>query len=135
MRDEAISERRRLGREMRGALLTRRAELLGHKLRVERELNLLERDAEAEPELVERGQDETMARLLRRLDDQERIEIEAIDRALGRIAADAYGVCESCRRAIDEARLRALPWAGTCLPCASALSRAERAPRLLQRHA
>jgi RNA polymerase-binding transcription factor DksA len=133
MRDEGISERRRLGHELRGVLLARRAELLGHKQRVERDLSLLE--SETEPELVERGQDETLARLLRRLDEQERVEIEAIDRALGRISADAYGICDSCREPIDAARLRAIPWASTCLPCASVGSRSERSVREAQRHA
>ncbi|MEW6273475.1 MAG: TraR/DksA C4-type zinc finger protein [Thermodesulfobacteriota bacterium] len=133
MRDEATSERRRLGRELRQVLLARRAELIGHKLRVEHDLSVLE--SESEPELVERGQDETMARLLRRLDDQERVEIEAIDRALGKIAADAYGVCEACHARIDVARLRAIPWASTCLSCASTSSRAERTHRFAQRHA
>lgn len=67
-----------------------------------------------------------MARLLRRLDDQERVEIEAIDRALGRIEADAYGVCDACATPIDPARLRAIPWTTTCLPCAQARSHGER---------
>ena len=59
-------------------------------------------------------------RLLARLDDRQKAEIEEIDRALGKIARGEYGRCETCGQPISWSRLEALPTAVTCLPCAEA---------------
>jgi DnaK suppressor protein len=37
--------------------------------------------------------------------------------ALQRIEAGTYGVCSRCGEGIDEARLKALPWAHLCVTC------------------
>ena len=39
------------------------------------------------------------------------------ERALGRIDAGTYGVCESCGQPIGKARLRAFPQATLCVTC------------------
>jgi RNA polymerase-binding transcription factor DksA len=70
-----------------------------------------------EPEVVEEGQEENLARLLTGLDDRGRSEIAAIDRALARIASGDYGRCLSCGEPIPPARLAAVPSAEECLPC------------------
>lgn len=59
----------------------------------------------------------------RRLDDRGKAEIEAIDRALGRIANGDYGRCEVCGSSIPLSRLEALPAATTCLRCAEVTER------------
>ncbi len=41
-----------------------------------------------------------------------------VERALHRVETGAYGLCETCRLAIEEARLEALPYASLCLFCA-----------------
>jgi DnaK suppressor protein len=46
-----------------------------------------------------------------------------IDRALGRIAEGAYGVCEACGAPIPLERLQAKPWARHCVPCRSAIEK------------
>ena len=71
-----------------------------------------------EPENVEEGQEENLARFLTRLDDMSVAEIEAIDRALARIVSGEYGRCASCDEPIPVARLEALPAASECLGCA-----------------
>jgi DnaK suppressor protein len=43
--------------------------------------------------------------------------IEQIDRALEKIGADAYGVCEGCSEPIHRARLKYLPFASHCIEC------------------
>lgn len=43
--------------------------------------------------------------------------LEQGDRALARIDAGTYGVCESCGRAIGKARLQAFPRATLCVAC------------------
>lgn len=41
-----------------------------------------------------------------------------IDRAIERIDAGTFGVCESCGQPIAAGRLEARPWAHTCVSCA-----------------
>jgi RNA polymerase-binding protein DksA len=55
-----------------------------------------------------------------------RAAVEEIDRALARMEAGTYGVCERCGNKIAVARLEALPYAALCIDCKS---RAERPRR------
>jgi RNA polymerase-binding transcription factor DksA len=66
----------------------------------------------------ERGQEESMVRLLDRLDGRAKAEIEEIDRALVKLEAGQYGRCEQCGKAIPQSRLEALPAAAMCVACA-----------------
>jgi RNA polymerase-binding transcription factor len=102
--------------EIRQKLLERRAALFRAVAHVEDDLRWL--DTNVEPEVEEEGQEENIARLLSRLDDRGKAEIDAIDTALSRIAAGDYGRCEACRKPIPRARLEALPTAAKCLSCA-----------------
>ena len=43
--------------------------------------------------------------------------ITGIDCALEKYKAGTYGLCDSCGRPIEIARLEALPWANLCLEC------------------
>ena len=45
--------------------------------------------------------------------------VEDIDRALAKIDAGTYGVCERCGHPIPKERLRALPYAALCVACKS----------------
>jgi RNA polymerase-binding protein DksA len=107
--------------ELRKTLLGRRRTLFGQVAHVEDDLRWLDTNVETEPE--EEGQEQNIARLLARLDDRGKAEIEAIDAALARIAAGDYGYCTQCHATIALARLRALPTAATCVPCAEAHER------------
>jgi RNA polymerase-binding protein DksA len=44
--------------------------------------------------------------------------LHEVERALARIAEGNYGTCRNCGKAIDPARLRAIPYARYCLNCA-----------------
>lgn len=46
-----------------------------------------------------------------------------VNRALGRVAAGTYGICERCGEAIATERLAARPFATTCVRCAVAAGR------------
>ena len=46
-----------------------------------------------------------------------RSNLSDVDRALARIDAGTYGVCERCGDPIDPARLEARPWALLCIDC------------------
>ncbi len=43
--------------------------------------------------------------------------IANIDRALGKIEAGTYGICDRCEREISRERLKALPYATFCIDC------------------
>ena len=107
--------------DIRERLLERRATLFRTVAHVEDDLRWL--DTNVEPEVVEEGQEENIARLLARLDDRGKAEIEAIDVALARIATGDYGRCDACGKPIPAARLDAMPTAVVCVSCAAALER------------
>jgi RNA polymerase-binding transcription factor len=102
-------------------LLSRRRMLLEQVARVEDDLRWL--DTNVESEMTEEGQEETIARLLARLDDRGREEIDAIEAALARLEMGDYGRCTSCGASIPIARLEAMPTAELCVRCASARER------------
>ena len=47
-------------------------------------------------------------------------DVDALDRALTRLAGDSYGACTGCARPIPAERLAAHPTALTCVSCARA---------------
>ena len=49
--------------------------------------------------------------------ESESAEVQEIDDALERIAAGAFGLCETCDKGITKARLEAIPYARLCLSC------------------
>jgi RNA polymerase-binding protein DksA len=55
-------------------------------------------------------------------EDAERL-LQQVDAALGRIDAGTYGTCDVCGRAIDEARLEAVPYTTLCIDDARKLER------------
>ena len=75
---------------------------------------LSERDIEWEEE----AQKADLSGLYHQLDEREKGEIEEIDQALMKLAADTYGVCEKCRKPIALNRLKTLPATRFCKRCA-----------------
>ena len=104
--------------DIRKKLLTQRRNLFRQVAQTEDELLWLETDVESEVE--ERGQEESMVRLLDRLDGRAKAEIEEIDRALFKLGREQYGRCEQCGKALPQPRLEALPAAAMCMVCAQA---------------
>jgi len=51
--------------------------------------------------------------------DVKRQELEQMDEALRRLEEGTYGVCSVCEEDIDEQRLKAMPYATTCVRCAA----------------
>jgi len=49
--------------------------------------------------------------------------LQKIDRALKRIDAGTYGVCDRCGKTIEKARMKALPYVDLCIKDAKAQSR------------
>ena len=107
--------------DLRSTMLRRRRALLHQVMQVEDDLRWL--DMHVNPEVEEESQEASIARLLTRLDERGQAEIEAIDRALLRMASGDYGRCEICDEPIAVGRLEALPTAVTCVTCAEELER------------
>jgi len=101
---------------IRNALLARRRELFEQVAHVEDDLRWLDVHVAAETE--EEGQEENIARLLARLDERGKAEIDAIDRAMIRIANGDYGYCTDCGEGIAPARLEVQPTTALCRACA-----------------
>lgn len=96
-------------------LTTLRAELLERHERLDDHLH--HRDgpvsADFEEQATERHNDDVVAAL----DDSVRSELRAIDAALERIESGRFGLCGRCGKAIERARLEAIPYATTCVGC------------------
>lgn len=103
--------------ELRRALLDQQRRLLVRVGAVESDLRWF--DENVESEMIEEGQERSLAALLEQLDEREREAIDSIEAALGRMRRGTYGVCTACRSPIPLARLRVLPTAETCRACAA----------------
>ncbi len=95
------------------------------KLRAERD-DLLRQVAELEggdaatSDLDEAGEPETVTTERERdlsLLDNARGLLDLVETALAKIDAGTYGVCASCGKSIEAARLKALPHATLCIAC------------------
>jgi len=65
-------------------------------------------------QVTQRENDEVLAAL----DGETQHTVKLIDAALARIENGTYGICAKCGMKIPEARLKALPYATTCIDCA-----------------
>jgi len=110
--------------KLRQKLLAQRRALFEQVARAADDLRWL--DTNTHPETEEEAQEQSIARLLARLDERGNAELRAIDRALILIEAGAYGRCEDCDEPIPVERLEVLPVATTCVFCASARERDSR---------
>lgn len=100
----------REGLEAKLAVLKRRVDKVDLDLR--RQRNPLDRDLE-EQALTKENDDVLQGLLAEGLE-----QIAALESALKRIDAGAYGSCAACGQPITRARLRALPHATYCIDCA-----------------
>jgi RNA polymerase-binding transcription factor len=67
---------------------------------------------------VDAGQEEDLARLLHRLDERGKEEVQEINIALEKMNSGSYGVCELCGKSIPFKRLKVLPATRLCRKCA-----------------
>ena len=69
--------------------------------------------------------DERARELSLLLCDRDRKKIIEIEKALQKIEKGTYGICERCRKKINENRLKVMPFARLCVPCKSELEKEE----------
>jgi DnaK suppressor protein len=67
--------------------------------------------------MAERGSDNFFRDLMIRILQNSDAELCDVNRALDRIDAGTYGLCEHCAGQISKKRLRALPFAHLCIAC------------------
>jgi RNA polymerase-binding transcription factor DksA len=84
------------------------------------------REAEDNTDWLDRAAYESRIALLDRLCDWYTQEDAEIDEALGRIAANLYGLCVACHEAIDSQRLESFPQVAFCTACQEAREGLER---------
>jgi len=101
---------------VKSRLEARRAELQQRLVRVDADQRHQSDplEADSEEQANQTGNDEVLGAI----GDSGRSEIVAIDAALSRLAAGHYGECAACGKAIDPARLAAVPYALRCTACA-----------------
>ncbi len=75
--------------------------------------------SERDDDSQERAQESENDEVLERLDEGGLQGIEAVEAALARIEAGTYGTCVKCQDPIAGGRLKALPFARTCIDCAT----------------
>ena len=101
--------------KIRAKLLTERRALVTRVAEVDDNLRWLDENAS---EMEAQAQAENIARSLGRMDDKGRAQLEAIGRALVRIAAGEYGRCTACGTEIPHEHLEQAPAMENCAPCA-----------------
>jgi len=104
-------------RSIREGLLERGAELRNRARRVQedlrREYTPLPRDAPDAAVVMENDE------VLEAVHESAQSELRQIDRALARMEAGTYGLCQDCGRHIEAGRLRVVPYATRCQSCAT----------------
>jgi len=88
-----------------------------------RRIEAIDADVHHKKEAVEKDFAEQVTQrenddVLAALDGETQHTVKLIDQALARIENGNYGICSECGVKIPEARLKALPYATTCISCA-----------------
>ena len=101
-------------------LQTRRNEITGQVNHLEQDLREEIADNQNMPgDMADHGSGELNQHLSVTLMENDRVELERIERAIGRIEQGIYGQCEVCEKSIPMPRLKAIPWATKCISCQS----------------
>jgi RNA polymerase-binding protein DksA len=101
-------------------LQKRRNEITGQVNHLEQDLREEIADNQNMPgDMADHGSGELNQHLSVTLMENDRIELERIERAISRIEQGNYGQCEVCQKSIPMPRLKAIPWATRCISCQS----------------
>lgn len=111
-------------REIREALMARRAELLEEAGRTAHGMG---DEVESFPDPTDRGSHEGERNLVLRIRDRERKLLSKVEEAIERMDDGTYGLCEECGQGIGIGRLRARPVTTLCIECKATQEAKERA--------
>lgn len=104
-----------------------KAELINIRDQLMQRIVALGKDLHRENQPVEQDFAEQASQLendevLNALNDEAKEELMLVNQALLRIKNNRFGICQGCHQSIDEARLKAIPYAGFCIGCADAIT-------------
>ncbi len=103
-------------------LQQRRNEITGQVNHLEQDLKEEIADNQNMPgDMADHGSGELNQHLSVTLMENDRVELERIEKAILLIEAGTYGNCEVCGKGIPMPRLKAIPWATRCINCQSRL--------------
>ncbi|MCC5871188.1 MAG: TraR/DksA family transcriptional regulator [Gammaproteobacteria bacterium] len=106
---------------IKAELLAIRGELLDRVRRLDKDVH--HREEPLPQDFAEQAVELENQEVLVALDEDARVELKQINRALARLEEGVYGECASCGEAIAPERLRAIAWATLCIDCASLAER------------
>jgi RNA polymerase-binding protein DksA len=109
--------------KLKKLLMNRRREILEHLAHLEFEQDELKQRF---IESIDAAQKEDLVRLIHKLDERGKEEIEEIELALTKMSSDLYGVCELCGKSISFKRLKVLPATRLCRICAQKYEEAQK---------
>ena len=99
------------------SLLATRSELLDRVRRLDKDVH--HREEPIPQDFAEQAVALENQEVLVALDEDARVELKQINRALQRLEEGVYGECATCGEAIASERLQAIAWATLCIDCAS----------------
>lgn len=102
--------------EYKSQLLSLRADLTKRISAISNDLHHVEE--EIEKDFAEQATQLENDEVLNSLNDDAKITVMNIDKALLRIKDESYGICEKCGEEINEQRLKVVPYANLCIKCA-----------------
>ncbi len=101
-------------------LQERRNEITGQVNHLEMDLREEIADNQNMPgDMADHGSGELNQHLSVTLMENDRIELERIEKAIHHMQEGIYGKCEVCEKVIPMPRLKAIPWATRCINCQS----------------
>jgi RNA polymerase-binding protein DksA len=76
------------------------------------------REEPLDPDFAEQVVEQENMDVMHTIDNEGRIELALVNKALHRLDIGEYSICSSCGDEIDHNRLAAIPYAQTCINCA-----------------
>ena len=106
--------------KLKKCLTNRRREILEQVAHLEAELEEL---GQRNIEPIDEAQKEDLARVVQKLDERGKEEIEEINLTIDKMESGSYGRCELCGKSIPFKRLEVLPATRLCRKCAQKYER------------
>jgi len=103
--------------EQKSTLQDLKRELLDRVSRTHKHIH--EREERVSGNFSDQSQEMENQELVYNLDQEGRNELKAIEQALHRIDSGEFGLCQSCGKKIQDARIQAIPYAEYCIDCAT----------------
>jgi DnaK suppressor protein len=102
--------------ELKKFLIQKKAELLNKIQNAQKELEADAADTNVGDE-IDTATQNSQKEMFFEFSANDKITMDAINDAIGKIEKNEYGKCECCGHPISNERLKALPWSRYCIQC------------------